>query len=266
VFVPARSVTPDRYPWALTDLCTRDAEARAALAEHGAVLARGWHGVDPRTLAAPRIPPDVCTDQPGGTSPHNELSDADRWPERLYLGCAQPAAHGGGMVLVDGRTLAERVPDDIAEALDFRQVCYARTLSAEARRATFGTDDRDRITEILADSGAVGAWLPGGRLRVLRRRPAFATDPRTGRRVWFNQVERWPGDATYGDGEPVPVRDVERIRASMAELAVTLDCQPGDILVVDNLTTLHGRTAFRGAPGMLVAMTEPVPAATGSLA
>lgn len=301
VIVPAREHrTPDDLAAVLAEHGTLD----DLLAAYGAVLARGW-GV--RASAALRAVAGEGLRYTGGNSPrarleaavytsteypadqeispHNELSYARSGPARLYFACAVPAAEGGHTTLVDGSALLDLVPEPVVAELDRRGVRYVRRLHASTGpgrswQDTFETDDRDRVTELVQRSGAQARWAPDGALQVDELRPAFATRPGSGVRVWFNQVEQWhgstlgaevraallaefgpgglPHEATYGDGAPIPDADVAAIRAAMSAAAVAHGWRRGDVLVVDNRATLHGRTAYRGERRVLVTMTGRV--------
>lgn len=304
VLVPRGPGSPD----GLAEPLAEPGVVASLLAEYGALLARGWHVVEPDQLRvvagllatnvlrylggnSPRTALGqgvyTSTEYPSDAeiSPHNELSYSDCWPERLYFACVQPAAEGGQTPLVDGRTLHERLPESFVEDLRGRGVRYIRTLHAgsgpgRSWQRTFETDDRDDVGEILRAAGAEATWLPDGTLRIVERRPAFVRHPHTGRQVWFNQAEQWhrstlieevraalldefgqdglPHDATYGDGEPIPEQHISAVRAAMADAAVAHGWKRGDVLVVDNLATLHGRTPYRGERRVLVMMTDPV--------
>lgn len=278
------------------------------LSEHGAVLARGWNVVDPdrlRAIAFAEV--DGSGRYAGGNSPctslghdvytpaeypadqdicpNNALSYAESGPERIYLACALPAARGGQTPLVDGRTLIDRVPGRVVDELRACGVRYLRRLHGgigpgKSWQDAFGTTDRDKVADYLVAAGAQAEWTSDGALRVIERRPAFATRPDTGRRVWFNQVERWhssalpagvrealraefgpdgmPHEATYGDGRPIPDRDIAAVRAAVAGAAVAHGWRRGDLLVVDNLATPHGRSAYQGERRILVTMSGQV--------
>jgi surfactin synthase thioesterase subunit len=281
------------------------AEAAAPLlAEHGALLARGWDvvraeqlravagtampyvgGNSPRTALGDGV--YTSTEYPADAeiSPHNELSYSASWPDRLYFACARPAAGGGQTPLVDGaRLLGDPRLESFVDQLRRRGVRYARTLHAgrgpgRSWQDTFETDDRDRVRAILRAAGAEADWLPGDAVRIVQHRPAFLRHPRTGREVWFNQAEQWhhtalpaevrdvlieelgrdglPHEATYGDGHPIARRHIDAVREVMAGAAVAHGWQRGDVLVVDNVATLHGRTPYRGERRVLVTMTGP---------
>lgn len=162
---------------------------------------------------------------------------------------------------------------------------YLRTMHSgsgpgRSWQQTFETADREKVAGLLRDSGATATWLPGGALRIVECRPAFIRDPDSDRQVWFNQAEQWhysalpveirnllldefgeeglPHNASYGDGEPIPERHLDAIRHVLEAISVAHSWRHGDVLVVDNVTTLHGRAPYRGERRVLVAMTDPV--------
>ena len=102
---------------------------------------------------------------------------------------------------------------------------------------------------------------------------AVATHPHTGEAVWFNQAHLFhvssleaeiresllasdepPRNAYYGDGSPIEDVVLDEVRAAYAKEAVVFPWQRGDILVVDNMLTAHGRRPYRGARKIVVAM------------
>jgi alpha-ketoglutarate-dependent taurine dioxygenase len=131
------------------------------------------------------------------------------------------------------------------------------------------------VEEFLADAQAQWEWGPEG-LRVTQHRPATLRHPVTGAEVWFNQADQWHpaglGDATstelydilepeefpqyvtFADGTPIPDSYVEQIRDRGLAAAVDVDWRTGDVLLIDNVLTAHGRRPFEGARRVLVAM------------
>jgi alpha-ketoglutarate-dependent taurine dioxygenase len=63
-----------------------------------------------------------------------------------------------------------------------------------------------------------------------------------------------PYDTTYGDGGPIDVDDVHAVYAAMDEAIVAFPWQLGDVLVLDNILTGHGRNTFTGPRDIQVAM------------
>jgi Taurine catabolism dioxygenase TauD, TfdA family len=65
-------------------------------------------------------------------------------------------------------------------------------------------------------------------------------------------------NAYYGDGAPLEPAVLEAIRAAYRQATVTFPWQAGDILLLDNMLTAHGRRPFAGPRTVLVAMANPV--------
>ena len=48
----------------------------------------------------------------------------------------------------------------------------------------------------------------------------------------------------YGDLTPIPRKDVEHVNEVTERCMVRLKMQPGDIVLLDNYSVLHGRDVF----------------------
>ncbi|POX87369.1 hypothetical protein C3477_08675 [Mycobacterium kansasii] len=296
-------------PAALAEVLVENDCLTPLLAEHGALLARGWNvadagglqaaagstGIEPTPYVGGNSPRTslgngvyTSTEYPpeAPISPHNEMSYADRWPRRLYFCCEAPAAQGGETLLADGRALVTHPQlEEVVDCMRCKGIRYLRTMHSgsglgKSWQQTFETADREKVAGLLRDSGAAATWLPGGALRIVERRPAFIHDSNSGRLVWFNQAEQWhhsalpveirnalldefgeeglPHNAAYGDGEPIPERHLDAIRDVLEAVSVGHSWRHGDVLVLDNVTTLHGRAPYRGQRRILVAMTDLV--------
>jgi hypothetical protein len=106
-----------------------------------------------------------------------------------------------------------------------------------------------------------------------------AQHPVTGETVWFNHAaffhvstlepatrelllaglkeEDLPNNTYYGDGSPIELSVIEAIREVYRKEAVSFVWREGDILMLDNMLSAHGRNPYAGPRRILVAMSEP---------
>lgn len=213
---------------------------------------------------------------------HNELSYTYRWPEHLYFYCATPAARGGETPLGDSRALLKRIDAGVASRFRERKVRYDRRLHGGAGaglswRDAFETDDRAAVEDYCREGGVGFRWEADGALRTSQVRPATLRHPQTGEEVWFNQAdgfhpsgmhpetyrslisqmteEDFPLNAYHGDGSPLDAGALEHVREVMAAEMSLFPWRAGDVLVLDNVLTAHGRMPFDGPRRVLLAMT-----------
>jgi len=210
---------------------------------------------------------------------HNEMSYSSRWPERLYLFCAEPPPTGGETPIADSRRILAAMPAEIVAELERRQVMYVRNLAAagspyNAWSKAFETSERAAVDAHCREQDIHCEWRADGGLRTHEIRPALRTHPGTGERVWFNQVHLFhasntptasavsarveaglPMAAYYGDGGRIDNATLATVREVMRAERRLFRWQRGDLLVVDNLLAAHGRMPFDGPRRILVAMS-----------
>jgi hypothetical protein len=144
----------------------------------------------------------------------------------------------------------------------------------------FGTDDRRAVESYCRANAIKFEWRPDGGLRTWQRRSAVVRHPLTGQRCWFNQIaflSEWTMDAelreylldVYGeDGLPFNTRfgngyaidaDVVQLINEVYEANTAREpWRAGDLMLVDNVRTVHGRERFEGPREVLVAMADAV--------
>ncbi|HWS55377.1 MAG TPA: TauD/TfdA family dioxygenase [Pyrinomonadaceae bacterium] len=211
---------------------------------------------------------------------HHEMSYSHNWPTKIWFFCAQAAREGGATPIADDRKVFPRLDPAIRELFTRKKVMYVRNYGDGLDlpwQDVFQTSEKAKVEEYCRRSYTEFEWKEGDRLRTRQVRQAVATHPRTGDTVWFNHAHMFhqssldaevraslaaefgddiPRDAFYGDGSPIEDAVLDEIRRVYRESAVTFRWQEGDILMLDNFLSSHGREPFAGPRRILVAMAE----------
>lgn len=212
---------------------------------------------------------------------HNEMSYTSSWPMKIWFFCARAAEQGGETPIADSRKVLERLRPEVRERFARLGVLYQRNFGHELDlpwESVFQTSSRQAVEDFCAAAGLEFEWKPGNRLRTRQVCQAVATHPRTGEPVWFNQAhlfhvsslpsevraallaefpeEELPRNTYYGDGTPIEDEVLEEIRAAFRAESVSFPWQEGDLLMLDNMLTAHGRAPFSGPRKILVGMAE----------
>ena len=214
---------------------------------------------------------------------HHELSYTLEPPGLMLFACLTAPTDGGATPLSDSPTVLDALPADLVER--FERVgwllirSYNEDIGASFAEA-FGTDDRSAIERYCHANAIEFEWQPDGGLRTSQRRSAVVRHPLTGRRCWFNQIaflNEWtmdpevreyvldvygegglPFNTRFGNGDPIGADVVQLINEAYEANVFREPWQPGDLMLVDNVRTAHGREPFEGSREVLVAMTDAV--------
>ena len=201
---------------------------------------------------------------------HNEMSYLPEWPKRLFFYCAEPAKTGGQTSLASNRDIRREMPDDIVALFENRKINYIRNFHADIKigktwQSTYCTESRAEVERIVAQQKSVCRWGADGSLRVSTLCDAFASIPGIDGNFWFNQAEQWhpsslhpeiramleqcnmhSHDCEFEDGEPFKDEMLDRIRGVLNSSKLLFNWQKNDVLVIDNMLTMHGREQFSG--------------------
>lgn len=240
-------------------------------------------GNSPRTKLAAGV--YTSTEYPSEyyISMHNELSYSHKWPRKLFFGCIVAPQEKGETPIADSRVILNSLDREVVEEFTRKGVKYIRNLQGghgvgPSWQDTFETTDKAAVEQYCADRDTEVQWQPDGGLKLTQKRPAVAMHPQTKQSVWFNQADQFhpsthprkiyenmmsvyqgkedelPQNALFGDDTPIPPSMLEHIRETSRKNAVVFPWQEGDLLIIDNMLTCHGRMPYSGARKILVAM------------
>jgi alpha-ketoglutarate-dependent taurine dioxygenase len=212
---------------------------------------------------------------------HHEMSYSHNWPTKIFFYCARSAEKGGQTPIANDRKIYKLLPSDIKQRFIEKKVMYIRNYGEGVDlpwQEAFQTTDRSKVEAYCRKSGMDIEWVDGTRLRTRQIRQAVATHPKTLDIVWFNHAHMFhlsnlepavresllsqfrddelPRNAFYGDGSRIESSILDEIRGIYQNAAVIFPWQTGDILLLDNFLTSHGREPYEGARTVLVAMAE----------
>ncbi|CAN6162281.1 unnamed protein product [Urochloa humidicola] len=190
---------------------------------------------------------------------HHEMVLIKEFPEKVILFCEVPPPEGGETPFVPSFRVTERALEEfpeMVEELDARGLRY--TLTALSNNDTksmrgrgwedaFGTSDKAEAEKRAKALGMDLEWLPDGSVKTILG-PRTLTRVFPGcrdRRMWFNTVVGMHGkevsSAMVADGSAIPANFVQRIGEIIEEESIQFRWRRGDILILDNLATLHAR-------------------------
>ena len=216
---------------------------------------------------------------------HTEFSYSNLWPDQIHFCCVKPADSGGETTVADTSLVLEKLDPKIVQEFEDKGIIYIRNHHGgggfgPSWMEAFETEDKDFLEAYCKKNDIETKWMPDGSLKVSQSRPAFRVHPKTGVKLWFNQVdqfypaiygdeiyqtllmmvdnnpERLPMYSTYGDGSPIQKEYIEEIIRILDEITIPVPWKIGDMLMIDNMTALHGRLPFTGDRKILASMSN----------
>lgn len=249
-------------------------------------------GASPRAQLAERVFEATSAPAEAELGMHQEMAYLPRFPSRLAFYCRMPAVSGGSTHLADMRQVTARIDPAFFREIERRGVRYIRNFR-DPRVSTghavldsfhktwtdaFSTTDRKAATDACRSMGLYPEWQDDGSLSVGYDARGLIEHPRTGETLWFNQIatqsltkenlgdrkalyDRHYGTSrplpyvtTYGDGTPIAAEHVSSLYPLLRDQTVVFAWSHGDVLLIDNFLTAHGRGAFTGLRDVQVAL------------
>ncbi|MEX2306696.1 MAG: TauD/TfdA family dioxygenase [Pirellulales bacterium] len=227
-----------------------------------------------RVFSANEAPPEVTIYF------HHEMAQTPIFPARLFFFCQQPAEDGGETPVCRSDILFERLAQrcpQFARDCEEKGLQYTNVMPAEndpksgmgrSWQSTLGAETPEKAEARLRSLGYSWEWSPDGCLRATTPVLPAVREVSPGHTSFFNQLiaafRGWkdarndPAKAIrFGDGSPLD-RDAVQVAINLAdELTFDIPWQRGDVVLVDNFLTMHGRRTFRGTRKVLASLADP---------
>lgn len=237
----------------------------------------------PRTQVGPHV--YTSTDYPAGQSIflHNENSYQRIFPQKIFFCCLIPAQTGGETPIGDCRKVFQRISPKVRERFIEKQWMYVRNFGDGLGlpwQTVFQTESPEVVAQECLRKGIKAEWKDDQRLRVSTVLPAVVKHPYSGDFSWFNHAtffhittldpmlrevllaefaeEDLPTNTYYGDGSRIEPEVLEELRDAYRQETVSFPYQAGDVMLLDNMLTAHGRAPYSGSRKILVTMADAV--------
>lgn len=236
----------------------------------------------PRTVISGRI--YSSTEYPAHQSIplHNENSYSRSWPMKLWFFSQQVAEQGGQTPIADSRKIYRAIAPEIRECFARKGLLYVRNYGTGldlSWQEVFQTSSRAMVEDYCRKAQMEFQWIGDNQLRTRQRCHVIERHPQTGEMIWFNQahlfhvsrlpaeVRDWllaafgeinlPRNVYFADGSPIDSEMLDDILRVCDEHSVVFSWNEGDVLLLDNMLTAHGRKPFVGKRKVVVGMAEP---------
>lgn len=215
---------------------------------------------------------------------HSEYSSSTKFPRKVWFYCETPPVTGGETPIGDARKLLARIDPEVRDKFRRLGWCLVRNygdgLGLPWRRA-FAMDDPAQLEAYCRSVDIEVRWKDDSKDRLWTRqvRSAIIEHPVTGEEAWFNHMAFWhtanlspevyremvdhvgeenlPYRTMFGDGTPIPDDVANHIRDCYKAEKVKFPWQKGDVLLIDNILSLHGREPFDCQRRIRVAISQP---------
>jgi alpha-ketoglutarate-dependent taurine dioxygenase len=212
---------------------------------------------------------------------HNENSYTRNWPMKLSFFAQQLPDKGGETPIADSRKICDAIPPEIRECFVRKGLMYVRNYGTglDLRwQEVFQTASKAVVEDYCRKAQMEFEWIGDDQFRTRQRCQAVERHPRTGEMVWFNQahlfhvsrltaeVREWllaafgeqnlPRNVYFADGSAIDPAMLDEIVRVCDEQSIVFPWHEGDVLMLDNMLTAHGRKPFVGKRKVVVGIAE----------
>jgi hypothetical protein len=213
---------------------------------------------------------------------HNESSYSRVWGMKIVFCCMRKADSGGETPLCDSRKILNDIPFELKMKFKSKGVKYLRNLFPQlglSWQEVFQTKIKKEMIEICNKNKIHYEFISEEMVSISWIKPAIYQHPYTKEEIWFNHAllfnkfslyeiaglsenDQMPDDLItqdtfYGDGTKISYQEYQTVKNAFKKNTVAFPYENGDVLVLDNMLTSHGRNPFKGERLIATSIIEP---------
>lgn len=213
---------------------------------------------------------------------HHEKSYSSNYPKFVYFFCEVAPQIGGETPILDSRLLYKSLDPKIIDKFRKKKLKYVMNLHSSkglgrSWKQVFEVETKRELEQKLRGLQINYRWKTEDMLEIWEIVCPILTHPVTRDKVFFSQAHQWHKSALeqeifnmlseimppedfyhncyYGDGSEIELEYIEEINKKIETCKITFQWKRGDLLMVDNIISMHGRNPFKGPRRILVAMS-----------
>ena len=225
---------------------------------------------------------------------HNELSFVKNYPKHIYFYCAIPPEKAGETIIADARSVLTTMKKEdkdrfVKEGIKYVSCYYGKSIvmdllnkyqrSHKPWKDVFETEDRKEVESKCKETDFAYKWHNDW-IQISQTRPATLIHPETGEEVWFNQAHLYDfnpkllglwrylaakafyfrphtrlHEVAFANNTPIPRKDLYTVMETLDTNTIYFPWQKNDVMILDNILSMHGRAPFTGKRRVYAAMT-----------
>ena len=200
---------------------------------------------------------------------HHEMAQTPISPEKIFFFCVSSADNGGATPLCRSDQLFaafEAEAPSLAKDFEEKGVKYTTHMPAADNHgsgqgrswaSTLSAETKEEAEQKLKQLGYSWEWEADDSLKAITPVLPAVIELDDGRKVFYNQLLAaylgWSGvrenptkAICFGDGSAIPKAALETMAELSEKFTFDMNWQDGDMVLVDNKTTMHGRRPYSG--------------------
>ncbi|KAL8230331.1 hypothetical protein R6Q57_000109 [Mikania cordata] len=200
---------------------------------------------------------------------HHELAYNLDFPSKLFFYCEEAPEKGGETPVVLSHVVYEKMKErhpELVAKLEEHGLNYitiagdkddASAIGGTGWKSAYMTDDMNIAEERAAKLGSRLEWKGNAVKIIAGPRQVIKLDKGNQRRIWFinhgfgavkSNIDEHDTYFELGNGDPVPNDAIKDCLSIMEEECVAIPWKKGDIMLVNNLMSLHSRMPLLKPP------------------